>query len=56
MIEQIIKDMIDDNEVNNMPVIREDPYGSGYYSGYHDALVDLMNKLNIPNNETIYNE
>lgn len=55
MVEQTIKDLIDDNEGNNNPAIINAPYGKGYYEGYHDALVDLMNKLKIPHNEDIYN-
>lgn len=54
MTEQIIKDLIMDNE-DNKPFL-EDEYGTGYYEGYHDALVDLMNKLNIKHNEVFYNE
>lgn len=30
-------------------------YDTGYYEGYHDALVDVMNKLNIPHSEEFYN-
>lgn len=55
MIEQIIKDLIADNEENNIEPIVSDEYGKGYYEGYHDALVDLMNKLRIKHNEEIYN-
>ena len=56
MREQIIKDLIADNEENNIEPIVSDPYGKGYYEGYHDALVDLMNKLHIPHNEEFYNQ
>ena len=55
MTEQIIKDLIADNEGNNIEPIVNDEYGKGYYEGYHDALVDLMNKLRIKHNEEIYN-
>ena len=55
MTEQIIKDLIADNEENNIKPIVSDGYGKGYYEGYHDALVDLMNKLGIKHNEEIYN-
>lgn len=56
MPEQIIKDLITDNEDNNIEPTIYDPYGKGYYEGYHDALVDLMNKLGIKHNEEIYNQ
>ena len=56
MIEQIIKNLIADNEENNIVSIVSDGYGKGYYEGYHDALVDLMNKLNIKHNEVFYND
>lgn len=56
MTEQIIKDLLTDNEGNNVEVITSDPYGKGYFEGYHDALVDLMNKLGIKHNEKIYND
>ena len=49
---QIIKDLIADNEENTI----NDSYDNGYYEGYHDALVDLMNKLGIEHNEEIYNQ
>ena len=49
---QIIKDLIADNEEN----IINNPYDDGYYEGYHDALVDLMNKLGIEHDEEIYNQ
>lgn len=54
MTEQTIKNLIADNEENNIEPIVSDEYGKGY-EGYHDALVDLMNKLGIKHNEKIYN-
>ena len=49
MTEQIIKDLLTDNEGNNVEVITSDPYGKGYFEGYHDA-------LGIKHNEKIYND
>ena len=55
MIEEIIKDLIMNNE-DNKPFVIDEGYGMCYYEGYHDALVDLMNKLNIKHNEVFYND
>lgn len=55
MTEKIIKDLIDSNE-ENKEICDGDSYSNGYYEGYHDALVDLMNKLEIQHNEEFYNE
>ena len=52
--EEIIKKLITDNEDNNIPPLMEDDYCKGYYAGYHDALVDLMNELDIKHDEIIY--
>lgn len=52
--EQIIKDLIADNE-ENLQIVKND-YDFGYYEGYHDALVDLMNKFGIQHKEEIYNQ
>lgn len=30
-------------------------YDNGYFEGYHDALVDVFNKLSIPTDEEYYN-
>lgn len=54
MTEQIIKDLIADNEENNIEPLVGDDYCKGYYHSYHDALVDLMNKLGIKHNEKTY--
>ncbi|ADL36071.1 hypothetical protein bpr_II132 (plasmid) [Butyrivibrio proteoclasticus B316] len=55
MTEWTVKNLIADNEENNIESITSDAYGKGYYEGYHDALVDLMDKLGIKHNEEIYN-
>ena len=52
--EVAIKRLLNDNERNKDNVV-ENTYGEGYYEGYHDALVDLMNKVGIKHNEEIYN-
>ena len=52
-MEQIIKTLIEDNKENfNIP---QDEYGTGYREGYHDALVDLLNKLKIKHDYEYYN-
>ena len=55
MVEQTLKDLITSNE-NNKPFVIDEGYDTGHYEGYHDALVDVMNKLNISHNEHYYND
>lgn len=50
MIEQIINDLISDSDGNYYHNRNE--YDNGFTDGYHKALVDLMNKLGIKNEET----
>ena len=50
----IIMDLIDDNKENLYYTLSK--YDEGYVDGYHDALVDLMNKLGIKHNEMIINQ
>ncbi len=54
MIKDIIMDLISDNKENMHYVLNE--YDQAYTDGYHDALVDLMNKLGIEHNEEIINQ
>lgn len=53
-IKDIIIDLISDNKENGHYVLND--YDNGYVDGYHDALVDLMNKLHIEHNEEIINQ
>ena len=58
-VERTIKSLITDNEGNrttDLYVVFGDRYTVGYYEGYHDALVDVMNKLEINHNEKYYND
>ena len=50
----IIMDLIADNKENMHYALNE--YDRAYTDGYHDALVDLMNKLCIEHNEEIINQ
>lgn len=54
MIKDIIMDLIADNKDNMHYALNE--YDHAYTDGYHDALVDLMNKLGIEHNEEIINQ
>lgn len=54
LLSKIITDTIEDNE-ENFAVERKNSWGEGYASGYHDALVDLLNILHIPHQYKIYN-
>ena len=61
MVEEIINDLMEElkdsgeclikNGFNNLAEHKQD-YDNGYYDGYHDALVGLMNKLHIKHHET----
>lgn len=51
--EQIIKDLLEDHKVNKAHI--DSDYSEGYYDGYNDAMVDLMNKLGIKHDEEIRN-
>lgn len=53
-IEQIIKNLIEDNKANFE--LQFDKYGIGYAEGYNDALVDLLNKLGVKHNYEIMND
>lgn len=58
-IHEIIEKLISDNEGNKNTLDDHDSFiaghRTGYYEGYHDALVDLLNKLGIQHNHEIYN-
>ena len=60
MIQDIIEDMLA-NHTGNKDTL-DDPdaavsnYRHGYYDGYHDALVDLLNMLHIPHKHEIINQ
>ena len=56
-VEIEIKRLIKLNE-DNKPFLGStihDQYNAGYFDGYHDALVDLMEHLNIKHEEEFYN-
>lgn len=58
-VEKTIKTLITDNEGNrttDICVVFGNHYAIGHYEGYHDALVDVMNKLEINHNEKYYND
>ena len=55
----IIDKAIDDNKNNFDPApgtFCPSEYDTGYTEGYNDALVDLLNKLNIENDHELYND
>lgn len=54
IIKSTIMDLIDDNKENTHYILNA--YDEAYTDGYHDALVDLMNKLGIEHNEEIINQ
>ena len=54
MIEQMIKDLIENNKENFN--FSQDEYETGYIEGYHDALVDLLNQLHIEHDYEYYND
>ena len=54
MIEQMVKDLIENNKKNIH--FRVDEYEGGYVEGYNDALVDLLNQLGIKHDYTYYYE
>lgn len=54
MIKDIIMDLIEDNKENGHYILND--YDDGYVDGYHDALVDLMDRLHIEHNEEIINQ
>ena len=62
IIEQTIHDLIDNHEENkkhldeNNTNFASTNYNRGYFDGYHDALVDLLNNLGYEHNYEIYNE
>lgn len=65
MIEQIIKDQIENNKENFSDKVLETEktlpdsvrnYNVGYREGYHDALVDLLNTLKIDHEYEIHNQ
>ena len=45
------KDSLEENEEN----IIEDEYDHGYAEGYHDAIVEVFNFLNVEHDEDFYN-
>lgn len=51
-IKEIIMKMINDNKKN--VIINE--YDKGYLHGCHDALVGVLNRLNIEHKEEYYND
>ena len=56
-VEQIIFNMIKDNKKNfESPLYNHDEYTTGYYEGQNDALVSLLDNLEIKHNEDIINK
>ena len=53
--EEKIIELLSDNEGNKKIAYTEGGYKQGYYEGYHDAIVDVMDKLKIPHTEGFYN-
>ena len=55
---ETIEKLITQNEGNKTSLDDTDPrisgYRTGYYEGYHDALVDLLNELGYPCEHEIY--
>lgn len=52
-LEQCIRRLLFDNETN---IENSDGgYDQGYAEGYHDALVDVMNQLEIKHDEEYFN-
>lgn len=61
IIKDTICDMIENHEENKICFEKETKatvrnYQEGYFNGYHDALVDLLNHLGIENKYEIYND
>lgn len=56
-VEQIILDMIKNNKQNFESLLyNHDEYATGYYEGWNDALVSLLDNLGIKHNEDIINK
>lgn len=61
IIEDTVRDMLANHEENKICFEKETKatvrnYQRGYFDGYHDALVDLLNNLGIENDYEIYND
>lgn len=52
-IGQIVQQLLANNEQNIE--MFAGGYDSGYAEGYHDALVDVMNRMGIQHSEEYYN-
>lgn len=51
-VEAAVLRLIENNEAN---ANEDGDYSQGYYEGVHDALVDVLNQLQIPTDEEYFN-